>query len=438
MVKGASSFKMVIPEEVEAKIRHLCNRVHDVEWSGTLFYKAEGSMENKDFKVICVDIFPMDIGTQGFTQYNESADVVSYMVEHPELLQDGIYQGLIHSHNNMPTFFSGTDTNTLISEGTDTVHFVSLIVNNAGKYTAGVTRRISKEIKAEAHVIFTTDVKYPTYNGAVVPLVANLRSEKDTQQVKKEEYIEWFNLDIEKAEVATPFEEIDTRLSEIRQAQTRRYTPSTPSYPSYGSYGGGYGGYQRPASYTPPTTPPNPSEGYKRVTTPSQNLTEKPVKEPTLFHGFGEMEELGYILTPVDAKLVESLALQLLTGSIFLPYPEKIDASQWVQHLDETIEKRFGSFTDGLNEDRWAHWLTNFIEVILDEPLDEKFLEEVEQKWQLETGDPDISRQILAYNIGLYLSGLPDSYCKNAIIEELETYLPYGIDDLTESASRIQ
>ena len=40
------------------------------------------------------------------------------------------------------TFFSGTDKATLQSEGSDMNHFVSLIVNNAGKYTAGVTRKV--------------------------------------------------------------------------------------------------------------------------------------------------------------------------------------------------------------------------------------------------------------------------------------------------------
>jgi hypothetical protein len=97
---------MVIPDEVEAKIRHLCNRVHDVEWSGTLFYNAEGSMEDGTFKVTCVDFFVMDIGTAGFTQYDESVEVVDHMCQHPELLENGIYQGLIHSHNNMAKLFA--------------------------------------------------------------------------------------------------------------------------------------------------------------------------------------------------------------------------------------------------------------------------------------------------------------------------------------------
>ena len=91
-------FNLFIPREVEAKIRHLCMRVPNLEWSGTLFYKTEGSMEDGTFKVTCIDLFVMDIGTSTTTDYDESVDVVSYMVDHPELLQDGVCQGLIHSH----------------------------------------------------------------------------------------------------------------------------------------------------------------------------------------------------------------------------------------------------------------------------------------------------------------------------------------------------
>jgi hypothetical protein len=50
-------------------------------------------------------------------------------------------QGLIHSHNSMATFFSSTDDSTLVEEGKDRNFFVSLIVNNAGTYTAAVTRK---------------------------------------------------------------------------------------------------------------------------------------------------------------------------------------------------------------------------------------------------------------------------------------------------------
>ena len=105
LIKSASTFKLIIPQEVEAKIRHLCNRVHDVEWSGTLFYKVEGSLDEGSLVATCLDICVMDIGTSGYTEYNESPDVVAYMCNHPELLEEGVFEGLIHSHNNMAKQF---------------------------------------------------------------------------------------------------------------------------------------------------------------------------------------------------------------------------------------------------------------------------------------------------------------------------------------------
>ena len=76
LVKNSTSFDLVIPREVEEKIRHLCSKVHDVEWSGTLFYKAEGSLDEGTFKATCLE-------------------------HREELLHEGVYEGLVHSHNNM-------------------------------------------------------------------------------------------------------------------------------------------------------------------------------------------------------------------------------------------------------------------------------------------------------------------------------------------------
>lgn len=159
LVHQQSIYKMVIPQEVEKKIRLLCREIHNVEWSGVLFYKVSGSFEDKSLTITCVDLFQMDEGTGGYTEYDMSPDVMGYMTDHPKLLDAGVYQGLIHSHNNMATFFSGTDTATLQSEGNDMNHFVSLIVNNAGKYTAGVTRKV--KLKQTVNEEFA----YPTWGG---------------------------------------------------------------------------------------------------------------------------------------------------------------------------------------------------------------------------------------------------------------------------------
>jgi len=105
LVHRQDTFKIVIPVEVEKKIRFLCKHIWDVEWSGILFYKVEGAFEDKSLTIRCVDLFQMDIGTSAYTEFNVSPDMAAYMVDHPELLEEGVYQGLIHSHNNMAKQF---------------------------------------------------------------------------------------------------------------------------------------------------------------------------------------------------------------------------------------------------------------------------------------------------------------------------------------------
>lgn len=102
LVHQQTTYKMVVTQELEKKIRLLCREIHNVEWSGVLFYKVSGKFEDNTLTVTCIDLFQMDEGTGGYTEYDMNSDVATYMVDHPELLEEGIYQGLIHSHNNMP------------------------------------------------------------------------------------------------------------------------------------------------------------------------------------------------------------------------------------------------------------------------------------------------------------------------------------------------
>lgn len=99
LVKRSDSYKIIIPQEVEAKIRFACNNVWNIEWSGVLFYKPEGSFENNDLVIKCVDIYLMDIGNATYTEFDMSPDVIGYMAQNQELLN--CQMGLIHSHNNM-------------------------------------------------------------------------------------------------------------------------------------------------------------------------------------------------------------------------------------------------------------------------------------------------------------------------------------------------
>lgn len=99
LIQRQEKYKMFIPKEVESKIRLLLNEIRNIEWSGVLFYDIEGNFEQGTLEITCKDILPMDIGSSAYTEWNMNADVVSYIVDHPELV--GSYQGLVHSHHAM-------------------------------------------------------------------------------------------------------------------------------------------------------------------------------------------------------------------------------------------------------------------------------------------------------------------------------------------------
>lgn len=422
MAQGASTFKIEIPEPVEAKIRHLCSRVHDVEWSGTLFYKVEGSMEDGTFKVICLDIFVMDIGSAGFTDYDDSPEIIAYRVANRGLLlQPDVYEGLIHSHNNMATFFSGTDLNTLKQEGSDVTHFVSLIVNNAGTYTARITRKLVRKVKAEAHIVYTEDSFYNSFENTVVPLSQGKVTTKDTSDEKETTVIEWFPLEIVKATVEEKFKDVDARLSAIRSKKK-------PVLTSYN--GGGY----RPAVIVPTRQeihePANVRSGVAfshEEKTPEKNLV-KQEKEPVQGNLFPEMEEgkeqLPYPLAlteSFDENLIKSLCTQLLTGCILVDGNNNIDPEEWVKKMDGLYEKRFGDLKVQENYEALESWLEQFVELLVwtrDEALEDRV-------FNLHGTDYDESGivEVCAYDMVRFLEDLPDSLVKEMMIEELYTYM---------------
>lgn len=453
--KSASTFKIVIPESVESKIRHLCSIVHDVEWSGTLFYRHEGSLEDGTFKVICVDLFVMDIGSSAYTEYDESPDVLTYRIDH-DLLGEDIQEGLIHSHNNMSTFFSGTDTNTLIDEGTNSNHFVSLIVNNAGVYTAGVTRKITTAIKAEAHIKYTENEYYDSYDNQRIITKDSQVREEDREETKVTQIIEWFELEVEKADVANNFEEIDSRLAEIRRSKSRPKISTIISPSSSYKVYNGYNGVQTL----------NDREKYPYVSSSKQSVKEEP-KQQTLFNEWeydetdttwrvypkqGELPKVKKSADPndtyetplclmesFDKELIKSLALQLLTGSIIIN-EKAIDPDKWVEKMDTIYEKRFGpldidkyppSRTGEVlgNNERLEEWIDGMCDFLLyteDEDLLDRLNLVAGRRDYYDTSD---TVEVCAGDLINYLETLPESYVKNIMVKRLLRYLPNGTEE---------
>lgn len=315
LVDRQSTYKLIIPELVQRKIREWCLQFPDQEWSGTLFYTVEGSFADGSFTATCRDIYVSDIGTSGRTEFYHKADIVTYADEN-DLLD--CYQGLIHSHNRMATFFSGTDRATLIKEGMSMPHFLSLIVNNEGKYTAKITRRVT---------LGTSSITYPTYG-----------QNKVTEEVETtvNEYLEAFPLDIEIAEDNIRSEVLQ-RIEEIRKEKAK---PAEKTY------------YSPVMVYT--------RDKDKKEFTPWEEDWRKDLKEHkpeapqlTLF----KKEELGEIKAPEE--LIDRLTVQLLTGSVMSGMNGNFDLDKWIPNMDKIYKRRFQSMGDLIS------WLDVYIEFLV-------------------------------------------------------------------------
>lgn len=386
---GTYNYKLIIPAEVERKIRFACQKVWSTEWSGTLFFTHEGSFENNDLVIRCVDIYIMDIGTQAYTEFDMNPDVIAYMCENPELLN--CQMGLIHSHNNMSTFFSGTDTATLKEEGRDRNNFVSLIVNNAGTYTAAITRRVkSKQVKESVSYEFFGDGE-----------------KHDTKEyVSSADEIEWFYLKIEKEGENYSFPDMAARLEEIKQAKAERAEKAKKAQTPV--YQGGY----KPVIANSYGTKAGPANLVKK------EADKKDLNQRTLFDDvddlpFEEGYEVPYGQVTFDKTTLKSLVLQLITGSIIISNDSKIDITKWAKSMPALYEKRFGKGKVGMDNFKiWAETYTEYLTwYITDEKLEELGFDETE------------ICAICAHDMIEELTKLPENDYIKGYIDALQKYL---------------
>ena len=395
LVHRQDIFKIVIPAEVEKKIRFLCKNIWDVEWSGVLFYKVEGAFEDKSLTIRCVDLFQMDIGTSAYTEFNVSPDMATYMVDHPELLEEGIYQGLIHSHNNMATFFSGTDTATLSAEGNDMAHFVSLIVNNAGKYTAGVTR------KYKCVQTVSEKYTYPTWNGEV-------REGVETFDIE-EEKLEWFNLDIVFENATDDFEtEMMERIKEIKESKKKVVTPVYKGYPQYGNYGKNIA----PTKEVGSTSPIDKDKYYYEEGIGWYKAKQLPVKQGELPFDQPEEENLDipYGVVTVDEDIVQSIVRQLVTSSIIISNESAVDVKKWANSMESLYRRRFGTVKE------FEYFASNYVDYLINYTYDADVMIAV-------NNDDTVMAALLAHDVREELEKLPKNPWLSVYIKLMDDYI---------------
>lgn len=288
----------------------------------------------------------------------------------------------------MSTFFSQTDTATLKEEGRDRNNFVSLIVNNAGTYTAAITRRIkSKQVKESVSYEFFGDGE-----------------KQDTKEyVSDADEIEWFYLKIEKEGENYSFSDMAARLEEIKQAKAEKAKKAQiPVYPN----------------------------GYKPITISSYganagsaNLAKKEAGRSKVVQGtffddvddllFDDSYSIPYGQVTFDKVTLKSLVLQLITGSIIISNNSKIDIAKWTKSMPALYEKRFGKGKEGM--ENFKMWADTYAEYLTWYATDEK-LE------KLGFDETEICA-ICAHDMIEELTKLPENDYIKGYIDALQKYL---------------
>jgi hypothetical protein len=162
----------------------------------------------------------MDLGTGTFTDFKMDESVVGYIAENIDLF--GCDMGLVHSHHSLGAFISGTDSNTIRTEGNDTNCFVSLVVDTKGTYVAALTRKVQTKLKVTTEDLGTSYEFFGEGSKTVQDEKGPIQ-----QDYKDDCFIEYFMLDVEIEHVDNPLAYLDTRFDEIQEAKKKRVPVSS-------------------------------------------------------------------------------------------------------------------------------------------------------------------------------------------------------------------
>lgn len=331
--KQDNTYKLIITPELEEKIRFLCARFPNNEYSGVLFYDYTGRFEDNSLVLTAKDFCLMDYGSATYTEFDKSAEICNYMIEH-DLLE--CQQGLMHSHDQMSTFFSGTDLGTLQEEGSDMNNFLSLIVNNAGQYTAAITRKVK-------HIPHVTEVLEYEFFGEETINIGN-----DEYDAIESYEIEYFFLNIEKPTVNIGYTDLFNRIEEISKDKTKITNIS-----------------REPRANLIVDSTLKATPLYKETNIPFSKANT------AVQAGVDTDESIDYNKYKFNETDLNNIVKQLLIGSpIFTPK----DLNEWVQKMPTVFSKRFGEGQKGLAN--YRAFIGYFVEFLVTEVFDDNLAEE--------------------------------------------------------------
>ena len=281
----------------------------------------------------------------------------------------------------MDTFFSGTDTETLRAEGSDMPHFVSLIVNNAGKYTAGITRKVISKKVAE-------EVTYPTWGGEEL---------KDSRvSTEEQQFIEWFELQVTfekpsfESEILDRIKEIEDNKEAEKVRKSQAMAQKSYHDDFYSDYSD-YSNHYNPLPYHGVQKTPKKSESFEVHTTTD------------------EEENIPYGKVSINSSTIDLLVVQILTGCVIMGHGNKINIPKWLESMNRLYKNRFGTVD---NFEQFALW---YLEYLISNTTDEEALKQLDDKYHLEA--------IVAYDLRERLKEFPSNPWLNEYIEQLEVFI---------------
>ena len=279
----------------------------------------------------------------------------------------------------MPTFMSGTDLNTLQEEGSDMNNFLSLIVNNAGQYTAAITRKV----KHIPHV--TETLEYEFFGDGTINLGT------DEYDAVESYEIEYFFLDIEKPTINIGYTDLFDRINEISNSKVINIASKKENTNN---------NFNLKSNLIIPSTVQEPILEGKL---PFEGLS-KPKAE------VDKEDFIDYDNVKFNNNQLNSITKQLLIGSpIFTPK----DLNEWVQKMPTVFSKRFGEGQKGL--ENYRAFIGYFVEFLLSEAFDEDLAEEGYME--------DYQMPICAYGVLQKLHTFKTNSFIEVIKDELERFI---------------
>lgn len=199
------------------------------EWSGVLVYEiTEGSPEKLDepLTMRAHAVFPMDFGNGAYTEYESDTTIFELFKQFPEVdpvsKDPNWFIGHIHSHHDMSAFFSGTDTDELLTNVKNLPMYLSLIVNYACNPVAKLA--VVADVTEEEHTITTWNLR------------GSKKSNKEEKKASKT-HTPAYVIECDVLYEATQW--FIDQIAKVEEKKKAKYTtPQIPKYPgkSWGRY----------------------------------------------------------------------------------------------------------------------------------------------------------------------------------------------------------